>query len=105
MLSILAERIHDGRFLRLLGHMLKAGYLEDWRFNATLSGTPQGGVATPPTQQITRGGFGACDRDAVSDGHAFGADEDLLDEQAEYALALGDRGGVGLVAQAAEEAL
>src|SRR6266508_4628777 len=70
--------------------------------SATLSST---GLMTPPTQQITRGGFGVCDRDAVSDGHAFGADEDLLDEQAEYALALGDLGGVGLVAQAAEEAL
>jgi len=52
MLSILAERIHDGRFLRLLGHMLKAGYLEDWRFNATLSGTPQGGVASPILSNI-----------------------------------------------------
>jgi hypothetical protein len=53
MLSILGERIHDGRFLRLLGHMLKAGYLEDWRWHATLSGAPQGGVATPPTQWAT----------------------------------------------------
>jgi group II intron reverse transcriptase/maturase len=52
MLSILAERIHDGRFLRLLGHMLKAGYLEDWRFNATLSGAPQGGVASPILSNI-----------------------------------------------------
>ena len=26
---------------------VQAGYLEDWRFNATLSGTPQGGVASP----------------------------------------------------------
>jgi hypothetical protein len=54
MLSILAEKIHDGRFLRLISHMLKAGYLEDWRWNATLSGAPQGGVATPPTQWVTR---------------------------------------------------
>jgi len=30
--------------------MLKAGYLEDWRWHATLSGSPQGGIATPPTQ-------------------------------------------------------
>src|SRR5881394_2428209 len=30
MLAILAEKIHDGRFLRLIGHMLQAGYLEDW---------------------------------------------------------------------------
>jgi hypothetical protein len=41
----------------------------------------------------------------VADDHALGADEDLPDDQAEHALTLGDRGGVGLVAQAAEEAL
>jgi hypothetical protein len=47
LVGILAARIHDGRFLRLVGELLTAGYLEDWRFNATLSGTPQGGVASP----------------------------------------------------------
>src|SRR4051794_14282553 len=52
MLSILAERIHDGRFLRLIGHMLEAGYLEDWRWHATLSGAPQGGVASPILSNI-----------------------------------------------------
>jgi retron-type reverse transcriptase len=51
MMSILAEKIHDNRFLRLLQNMLKAGYLEDWVWNATLSGAPQGGVTTPPTQR------------------------------------------------------
>ena len=30
MLSILAEHIHDNRFLRLIKGMLRAGYLEDW---------------------------------------------------------------------------
>jgi retron-type reverse transcriptase len=30
LLAILAERIHDGRFLRLIGGPLQAGYLEDW---------------------------------------------------------------------------
>jgi retron-type reverse transcriptase len=48
--SILSEKIHDDRFLRLVRNMLSAGYLEDWRWNATLSGAPQGGVVTPPTQ-------------------------------------------------------
>src|SRR5215469_14365442 len=52
MLSILAEKIHDSRFLRLIGAMLKAGYLEDWRWNATLSGAPQGGVASPILSNI-----------------------------------------------------
>ena len=48
MLAILAEKIHDGRFLRLISHMLKAGYLEDWRWHATLSGSPQGGIGHAP---------------------------------------------------------
>jgi retron-type reverse transcriptase len=44
MLSILAEKISDNRFLRLMRNMLQAGYLEDWTWNATLSGVPQGGL-------------------------------------------------------------
>jgi retron-type reverse transcriptase len=32
MLSILSEKIHDGRFLHLIDRMLKAGYLEDWHW-------------------------------------------------------------------------
>jgi group II intron reverse transcriptase/maturase len=52
MVSILAETIHDNRFLRLLESMLKAGYLEDWTWNATLSGCPQGGVASPILSNI-----------------------------------------------------
>jgi len=52
MLSILAENIHDNRFLRLLRNMLTAGYLEDWRWGATLSGVPQGGIASPVLSNI-----------------------------------------------------
>jgi group II intron reverse transcriptase/maturase len=47
LLSILGEEIHDNRFLRLVGHMLQAGYLEQWDCRPTLSGTPQGGVISP----------------------------------------------------------
>src|SRR5215468_8180510 len=47
LLGILAEKIRDQRFLRLIRHMLKAGYLEDWEYHDTLSGTPQGGVVSP----------------------------------------------------------
>ena len=52
MLSILAEKIHDNRFLRLIKQMLQAGYLEDWVWNATLSGVPQGGVVSPVLSNI-----------------------------------------------------
>ena len=47
MVSILAEKIHDERFLRLIRKFLKAGYLEDWQFHNTYSGTPQGGIISP----------------------------------------------------------
>ena len=52
MIAILSEKIHDGRFLRLMRHMLEAGYLEDWTWNATLSGVPQGGVVSPALSNI-----------------------------------------------------
>jgi group II intron reverse transcriptase/maturase len=52
MVQTLAEKIHDNRFLRLIRNMLKAGYLEDWKWNATLSGAPQGGVVSPILSNI-----------------------------------------------------
>ena len=52
LLGILAEKIHDQRFLRLIRNMLKAGYLEDWEYHETLSGCPQGGVVSPILSNI-----------------------------------------------------
>ena len=52
MVRILSEKIHDNRFLRLIQQMLKAGYLEDWRYHETLSGAPQGGVVSPILSNI-----------------------------------------------------
>jgi group II intron reverse transcriptase/maturase len=51
-LETLCEKIHDHRLLRLIGQMLRAGYLEDWVWNATLSGAPQGGVLSPCLSNI-----------------------------------------------------
>jgi group II intron reverse transcriptase/maturase len=52
LMGILAEKIRDNRFLRLIRNMLKAGYLEDWEYHDTLSGTPQGGVVSPILSSI-----------------------------------------------------
>jgi retron-type reverse transcriptase len=52
MTGILAGKIHDQRFLRLIRHMLKAGYLEDWEYHDTLSGVPQSGVVSPVLSSI-----------------------------------------------------
>lgn len=47
MVGILAERIKDERFLRLIRKFLRAGYLENWQYHNTYSGTPQGGIISP----------------------------------------------------------
>jgi retron-type reverse transcriptase len=44
LLKVLEEKIQDGRFIKLMKELLDAGYLEDWTFNQTLSGVPQGGL-------------------------------------------------------------
>lgn len=52
LLSTLREKIHDGRFLNLTRKLLEAGYLEDWTFNQTLSGVPQGSICSPILSNI-----------------------------------------------------
>lgn len=47
LIKILKERIADERFIRLIRKFLNAGYMEDWKFHKTYSGTPQGGLISP----------------------------------------------------------
>ncbi len=47
LLGILGRSFNDGRFLRLIHNVLKAGYIEDWKLGKTISGTPQGGIVSP----------------------------------------------------------
>jgi group II intron reverse transcriptase/maturase len=47
LLKILSKRITDQRFLHLIRQFLRAGYIEDWKYNRTYSGTPQGGNLSP----------------------------------------------------------
>jgi group II intron reverse transcriptase/maturase len=47
LINVLKERITDERFIRLIRKFLKAGYVEDWQFHKTYSGTPQGGIISP----------------------------------------------------------
>jgi len=47
LVNVLAKRIDDKRFIALVRSMLKAGYVQDWKFHDTFSGTPQGGVVSP----------------------------------------------------------
>jgi group II intron reverse transcriptase/maturase len=47
LIGILKERIADDRFIRLIRKFLNAGYIEDWVYHKTFSGTPQGGIISP----------------------------------------------------------
>ena len=47
LIDTLRERISDERFLRLVRKFLNAGYVDNWKYNRTYSGTPQGGIISP----------------------------------------------------------
>ena len=47
LVDLIGKKVKDARITQLLHKMLKAGYLEDWKYNRTLSGTPQGGIISP----------------------------------------------------------
>jgi group II intron reverse transcriptase/maturase len=52
LIDIVSRDIHDGRFLNLLRQLLKAGYMEEWHWHPTYSGTPQGGTISPLLSNI-----------------------------------------------------
>jgi group II intron reverse transcriptase/maturase len=47
LVKLVNRKIKDASFIQLLWKFLKAGYLEDWKYNKTFSGTPQGGIISP----------------------------------------------------------
>jgi group II intron reverse transcriptase/maturase len=47
LLDMLREKIADDRFINLIRKFLTAGYLDNWVYHRTFSGTPQGSVVSP----------------------------------------------------------
>ncbi len=47
LMGILARDIQDGRLLNLIRRCLAAGYLDEWVYHRTHSGTPQGSIVSP----------------------------------------------------------
>jgi group II intron reverse transcriptase/maturase len=54
LLRAVARRIADGKVLSLVSNFLKAGYMAEWQYHQTYSGTPQGGIVTLLTKLQTR---------------------------------------------------
>src|SRR3954451_16924369 len=113
------HRIADKRIWRLIGKWLAAGVIEDGQWSACEEGSPQGASVTAPTQWAMFGIVTLCvaavgvvagavdtfsDGDAVSDGDLLRADENVLDEQLQHALAFFDGGDLGVGVQLGEEA-
>ncbi|PEK81139.1 group II intron reverse transcriptase/maturase [Bacillus toyonensis] len=52
LVTLLRKRIQDEKFIRLIWKFLRAGYMEEWQFYKTYSGTPQGGIISPILSNI-----------------------------------------------------
>jgi group II intron reverse transcriptase/maturase len=52
LIGILKRKIDDEHFINLIWKFLKAGYLEEWQYHKTYSGTPQGGIISPILSNI-----------------------------------------------------
>jgi len=44
LVDVINSKIKDARLIKLIWKFLKAGYMEDWKYHATYSGCPQGGL-------------------------------------------------------------
>ena len=47
LIKTLEVKIKDSRFINIIRAFLKAGYVEDFQYHTTISGTPQGGIISP----------------------------------------------------------
>ena len=47
LIEILQRKVKDSRLINIIRQFLKAGYVENWKYHETHSGTPQGGILSP----------------------------------------------------------
>jgi hypothetical protein len=50
--GLVNTKIKDARFIKLIYRFLKAGYMENWQYHKTYSGTPQGSGCSPILSNI-----------------------------------------------------
>jgi RNA-directed DNA polymerase len=94
LIDLIAEEISDGRVLQLVRDMLRAGVMEGGCWKPTLTGVPQGGVASPLWSNIFLTPF---DRQMTAEGFRLTrwADDFVVlcqtREEAQRALAVAER--------------
>lgn len=47
LIGFINDKIKDAKLIQLIYKFLKAGYVENWQYHKTFSGTPQGGIISP----------------------------------------------------------
>lgn len=47
LIEILERKIKDSKFIGIIRQFLQAGYMEDWNYQDTFSGAPQGNILSP----------------------------------------------------------
>lgn len=47
LIAVINTKIKDAKLIKLIYKFLKAGYMENWKYHNTYSGTPQGGIISP----------------------------------------------------------
>lgn len=52
LIKLLRKRIEDEKFINLIWKFLKAGFVDDWKWHKSYSGTPQGGIISPVLSNI-----------------------------------------------------
>ena len=52
LVDIIGRKIKDARLIKLVWKFLRAGYIEDWKYHTTYSGSPQGGIISPILENI-----------------------------------------------------
>ena len=52
LVELIKSKVKDARIVKLIYKFLKAGYMENWKYNNTYSGTPQGGIISPLLSNI-----------------------------------------------------
>jgi RNA-directed DNA polymerase len=119
LIDRLRKRIDDAGIIRLIRAYLNSGLMRDGVVQERHQGTPQGGPITPRTQRQTSsasrtgGRIASCRAairrryqtygDAMADDDAVVADEDVLDDESDDALALDDVKSVRGTAQSGEK--
>ena len=75
LVDIIGRKIKDARLCQLIWKFLRAGYMENWHYNATYSGCPQGGIISPLLANIY---LNELDKFAEQTAAAFGKERTQL---------------------------